>query len=144
MIPIILWLFFLIDNLYGKGSGIKPLKPSNEIEILTLKNVLYYISFVKSFLYLATGIITIYERKKLLREIKNSPLLLIDDSLTEEIYQNIIQQSKFPDNPVLIEEYRRLLDSRRKTVSEKTVNDTYDNFGKDTINTNIKINSKIK
>ncbi len=35
------------------------------------------------------------------------------------------------------------MDSKRKTVSDKTVNDTYDNFGRNTINTNLKHTSKI-
>jgi hypothetical protein len=58
-----------------------------------------------------------YDRRKLIREIKNSPLLVIDDSLTEDIYKNIIQQSQHPDNPELVEEYKRLVKARSNTAS---------------------------
>ena len=112
-----IWIFFLIDKLYGEGTALKPIGPSMDKIIVDLKGILFYIAFTKSFLYGITAVLTIYERRKLIREIKNSPLLGIDDSLTEDIYKNIIQQSQHPDNPELVEEYKRLVTARRNTGS---------------------------
>jgi hypothetical protein len=109
-----IWLFFIIDSLYASGSDRKPLQPSNEKQIVDLKEIIYYFSFAKSFFYIATAGLTIYERKRLMRNVKRSPLLEIDDTLTEDIYNNIIQQSKNPDNPVLMEEYKRLVDDKKR------------------------------
>ncbi len=123
-----IWLFFLIDKLYGQGTGLKPIGPSIDKNILELKNIIFYISFVKSFFYITTSFISIYERRKLKRELKNSPLLEIDDNLTEEIYKNIIQQSKNPDNLELIEEYKRLISLRASSnntiITPSNLNDS--------------------
>jgi hypothetical protein len=119
---LIIWLFFIIENLYFGGDGIKPIGPSNIKEILQLKDLLYYFSFAKSFLYLLSAILTILQRRRLMRALQNSPLLEIDDTLTEEIYRNIIQQSKNPDNPILLEEYKKLVDDRRKLTLMRTTN----------------------
>jgi hypothetical protein len=116
-----IWLFFLIDTLYTGGSGLKPIGPSMDKIIVSMKNIIFYISFTKSFMYAITAILTICDRRKLNREVKNSPLLGIDDNLTEEIYQNIIQQSKNPDNPELIEEYKRLISAGKGNVKNSAV-----------------------
>jgi hypothetical protein len=112
-----IWIFFLIDKLYGEGTALKPIGPSMDKIIVDVKAILLYIAFTKSFLYVITALLTIYDRIKLIREIKNSPLLGIDDNLTEDIYKNIIQQSQHPNNPELLEEYKRLVTARINTGS---------------------------
>jgi hypothetical protein len=116
-----IWLFFLIDKLYSEGTGLKPIGPTTDLIIVQMKDVNLYISFSKSFLYMISSLLTIFERRKMKREIKNSLLLVIDDNLTEEIYQNIIQQSKNPDNPELVEEYKRLISMKRITPNSSAV-----------------------
>jgi hypothetical protein len=114
-----IWLFFIIDSLYSTGTDRKPLEPSNKEIIIDLKEIIYYFSFAKSFFYLATAILTIYERNRLMKNIKNSPLCDIDDTLTEDIYNNIIQQCKNPDNHILLEEYKKLvIDKKRCSLND--------------------------
>lgn len=73
-----------------------------------LKYMIVIISIPKTIMYFLTAFITIYERSQLLKEIKLSPLSIIDETLTEDLYKNIISQSKDPDNPKLKEEYKIL------------------------------------
>jgi hypothetical protein len=104
------------------GDDIRPIGPSNIKEIIQIREILYYFSFAKSFLYVLSAILTILQRRKLMRALEDSPLLDIDDTLTEEIYRNIIQQSKHPDNPILLQEYKKLIEERRKMTQIKTAN----------------------
>ena len=61
-----------------------------------------------SSLYLITAVLVLVERNRIKTDIQNSPLLYIDDTLTEEIYNNIIQQGKSPGDTLLVLEYNRL------------------------------------
>jgi len=65
---------------------------------------------------LLSFILTICERKNLLKEIDTAPLTFIDESLTEELYQNIINQSKNPNNKNFIAEFNRLNENREKKI----------------------------
>lgn len=132
VITCLIWLLYIIDKLYGLGSGIKVIGPSDIRSIYDLKVVGFYINLVKSVLYLISGLITIRERNELLKEMKASPLLRIDESLSAEIYQNILMQSKNPDDPELAHEYRRLtlLNKDAKSLGKMTNESNGESFTK--------------
>ena len=115
IIPSIFWLLFIIDVLYENGNDMKSIKPSEIKEIYDLKEIAYYISCIKSVFYLVSALLTILERSALVIEIKASPFSCIDESLTEELYNNILRQSKNPEDESLISEYKRLTLSKRKS-----------------------------
>ena len=77
---------------------------------------------IKSIFYLITCILTIKERKLILEEISQSPYVNIDESLTEALYKNIIEQSKNPENKDLKEIYNRLTENNRFNESGKINN----------------------
>ena len=77
-------------------------------EINANKDIILIINYAKTSLYLLSAILTVIERRNLLQEVNASPLTAIDESLTEELYQNIIQQSKHPNDDKLLEEFKRL------------------------------------
>jgi hypothetical protein len=120
MIPVMIWLFFIIDKLYTNSSDLRPLKPPNQKQIIDLKEIIYFLNFGKSALYTLTAILTIFERRAIRREIKDSPLLEIDENLTEEIYKNILQQSKNPNDHDLLQTYRQLVERRKMTVTHNS------------------------
>jgi hypothetical protein len=125
-----IWLFFIIDKLYSAGSDLKPLKPPNQKQIIDLKEIIFYFNFAKSFLYLFTAVLTILERRKLNIEINQSPLLDVDDTLTEDIYRNIIEQSKNPGDPELLDEYKKICEKRRMSLNRASLDISH--FGRDT------------
>jgi hypothetical protein len=93
---------------------------ANDIEILEYKEVIFYISIMKSFLYFLTAILIFMERNQIKTEIKNSPLMDIDDMLTAEIYENIIEQSKSPEDNKLLDYYKKLMDDHKIRKASKS------------------------
>lgn len=104
--PVAFWLFYTFDTYFSKANLI--LEFENSKKIKEIKELVFYTNCIKSFLYVITGIFTIVERKSLIREVGSAPLSVVDESLTEDLYQNIIQQSKHPNDEKLISEYNRL------------------------------------
>jgi hypothetical protein len=109
-----------MNTLYWNSSGDKDSEMANDIKILEYKDTVFYISFTKSFLYILTSVLMLLERKQIKTEIENSPLLDINDMLTEEIYQNIIEQSKSPEDNKLIEDYRKLMENQKTNKLSKS------------------------
>lgn len=66
-------------------------------QILVIFQVFNYLMVVKSLFYLFSFVMVCFMRKVIIRDFESSPLLIVDDSLTEELYNDIIQQSKHPD-----------------------------------------------
>jgi hypothetical protein len=112
MLPVAIWSIYLLDKLLASDTN---------TDSIDLKNLIYLINYAKSSFYLITAILTLFERKKLVEEIDSSPLSCIDECLTEDLYKNIISQSKNPDDHQLIEEYKRL------TINNRNTNKTYNN-----------------
>ena len=84
----------------------------------------YYLTFIKISLYLITLIFTCQEKKFLTDEIESSPLIVVDENLTEELYKNILQQSQNPEDNKLIEQFRKIstdiIEKRKKTEHNET------------------------
>jgi len=103
--------------------GYRILVPSGEDESTNLKLMSFIEIFgiIKTLLYLSTGITTLIERRKLVEEIRISPLNCIDESLTEELYKNIINQCKKPNDSYLLNEYKRMILALDKKNFSKTI-----------------------
>jgi hypothetical protein len=115
----VIWLLYTVDILYLSGKPMQDLLPSKLLLVKKLNSGVYVLNFIRSFLYLLSGIITILERRMLIRELHESPLLNIDETLNEELYKNILLQSKNPDDEGLVKEYRRLTLQTLKNKSDK-------------------------
>lgn len=76
--------------------------------ILAVLGILYIINFVVTYFYI----------KQLHDEIELSPLNQIDEGLSLDLYNNIINQSKDPSNPTYKSEYNRL-STLKTTVNER-------------------------
>ena len=62
-----IWLLFTLNNLYEQDEGLK----DDLKEILECKQIILYLSYCKSGLYLLTAILTAIERNTLIREPEN-------------------------------------------------------------------------
>jgi hypothetical protein len=103
----------------------KEITPADIQQIYNLKQIQFFINFVKAALYLCSCVLTYFERKKIIQEIASSPLVDIDETLTEDLYKNIISQSKDPDNHALQDEYRRLtINKTNSTKRSRSLNVT--------------------
>lgn len=90
--------------------------------MLFLRNIrsgVFVLNLIRSFLYFVTAILTILERKVLIKELNESPFLNINETLNEELYKNILLLGKNPDDQGLVNEYRRLTLQSNKNRSEK-------------------------
>ena len=87
-----------------------------------------YLNCGKTVLYILTTFITISERKQLLKEILNSPFTLVDENLTQELYNNILEQSKHPNDLKLRSEYNRLSIERILKAHKSTKNERKSNL----------------
>jgi len=90
----------------------------------------YYINFPKTIMYIFSGILTFNERNKLIKEMEFSPLTNIDENLNEELYKNIIKQSKNPDDPELLKEYKRL-SLNKKLYKIREISNASNSYGLD-------------
>jgi hypothetical protein len=101
-----LCLIFVLELIYDEE-----LKNKRTSEIIALEKIIentYYITFAKISLYLITLVFTCQEKKYLTEEIQASPLTSVDENLTEELYKNILQQSKNPEDNNLIEQFQKI------------------------------------
>ena len=115
-----IWLLFTFDTLYSKAATIQEIEFKGSEEISELKKLTLYANCAKSVLYFFSCIFTAVERKNLIKEVDSAPLSIVDESLTEELYQNIIQQSKYPNDEKLIADYQRITLNRQPKVSCKS------------------------
>jgi hypothetical protein len=81
-------------------------------------------------MYIFSGILTFNERNKLIKEMEFSPLTNIDENLNEELYKNIIKQSKNPDDPELLKEYKRL-SLNKKLYKIREISNASNSYGLD-------------
>jgi len=65
-------------------------------KIISIIKIFDYFMLVKSIFYLFSFIMVCYVRRIIIRDYESSPLLNVDDSLTEELYNDIIRKSKEP------------------------------------------------
>ena len=58
------------------------------------------------------------QRRKLLQEIKESPLNYVDEYMTEDMYTSILKQSLNPGNPELKKDFQKKLELRKTEGSK--------------------------
>jgi len=73
-----------------------------------IKNVLNLIIFLKIIFAFINIIFGIMEKNQLNQDINSCPLNNIDDFITEDLYNNILNMSKNPNDISLISEYNKL------------------------------------
>lgn len=145
LIPGMIWLFFVIDYISEKDKVRKPLGPSDIGSIINMKETIYFLGIVKSVMYILTGIFTILERQQMIKEIESSPLIAIDEFLTEELYKNILEQGLHPDDAKLQIEYRRLKTTDRSKSFDNNITHTFidsSKSSKEGLSINDEFNSK--
>lgn len=144
---IIIFFFFfsiiLVNVIVENINTFKSIHSSLLTKIRRYKELNFYFCIVKTILFAITSILTIKERKLILKEIQQSPYLNIDENLTEALYKNIIEQGKHPDDNNLKEAYNRLINMSKenedsKNYSQDAINQTYPS-----IKTNSEFHSKI-
>lgn len=84
------------------------------------RNIIMIISIILVFTYSLSLICLFRYKRRLEDQVSESPLNKMSDpdSISSELYQNIIDQSKDPDNPKLKAEYRRLSQKKLKINSD--------------------------
>lgn len=81
---------------------------------------------VCAFFYFITIITSIILRNHILKESEKAPLALIDETLTEDMYKNILSQGKNPNDAKLVEEFDKLFNENtnnklfRSSLSDNT------------------------
>lgn len=75
-------------------SSIKEIEPN----FIALRITYLVLNLLRTFSFILSSVFLILEKDKLERELKNSPLGIIDENLNEELYKSIIRISKNPDN----------------------------------------------
>jgi hypothetical protein len=81
---------------------------SEEIKnFLKLKKIMIFLCIVKCIFYLVSSVVTWIERKKIMKEINDSPFNIVDEEFTEQMYKNIIDHSLNPLNKNAKEEFNR-------------------------------------
>ena len=126
-----IFLFFssliLINIVFEKFNPYKRLESTELTDISKYKDLTFYLCICKTILFAITSFFTVKERNLILKEIEQSPLIAINENLTEALYSNIIEQGKHPEDPSLLEAYLKLINHSKSKDDSK-------NFSKDAIN----------
>lgn len=104
----------------------RELDPPEIKEILSYKEFLQILDLAKFCLYIVLFLFMFIQRRNIIREEEESPLLLIDEGLNEDLYKNIIKQSQFPDDKSLHLEYNRICSISKTSLSISNSNDNTD------------------
>ena len=75
----------------------KDIHESEATQILTIFKIFDYLTMIKALFYLFSFVMVCFMRKVIIRDYESSPLLIVNESLTEELYNDIIYQSKHPE-----------------------------------------------
>ena len=89
-------------------------------------NTILYIISCKTLFYFTTFVLTIFERKNIRKELKNSLFRNINDNLSKDIYENILAQCKYPKDTKLTIKYDELI--KKSNISSKLNDVNLSNF----------------
>lgn len=87
----------IIDIIYDYCEKLKDSYNEDALKITLYEKIFKIIMMSKALLYLISFVLIYFVRKNLIDDLESSPLLRVDDSLTEEMYNEIIHKSKHPD-----------------------------------------------
>ena len=113
---IIMILYFIVIMITTYIFEISKDDNSEEIkDFIKLKRIMIFLCIVKIIFYFVSSVITWIERRKIIKEINDSPFNIVDEEITEQMYKNIIDHSLNPTNKNAKEEFNRYtLFSREK------------------------------
>jgi len=117
--------FFFID-VFLNNYEYEDNKPNNLLSIDEIKQGLLYIISCKTLFYFTTFVLTIFERKNIRKELKNSLFRNINDNLSKDIYENILAQCKYPKDTKLTIKYDELI--KKSNISSKLNDVNLSNF----------------
>ncbi len=86
-----------IDIFLAFKDKLKEIHEKQATQILIIYGIFDYLTIIKALFYLFSFVIVSFTRRVIIRDYENSPLLIVDESLTEELYKDIIHQSKHPE-----------------------------------------------
>jgi len=86
-------------------------KDRNNYKVLIIIILILYI--IKIVILFFNIISSIYERQKIIKEIEESPLNYVDETITEDIYNSILSQCLNPDDKKLKKEFKKKLKKRK-------------------------------
>ncbi len=109
---VVIFFFFssliIIDVVFENINPYKPLESAELTDIRKYKDLTFYLCICKTVLFAITSFFTMKERNLILKEIDQSPFIVVNENLTEALYKNIIEQGKHPEDPKLLETYLKL------------------------------------
>lgn len=124
-IPLVIWGIYVLEGIYESGVAAEQLTTAEVVEITNLKSTLFILLIVKSLFYILTAVGVNSERKILIDEIENAPLMRVDETLNNDLYKNILEQSKYPDDHSLVLEYKRLTISNKSNNKSSKVEESH-------------------
>jgi len=131
----IIFLFYIsivLVNIIYDANELQDVIPTALTEIRRNKIYNIYLYCAKTLFYFITSILSLIERNKILCEVRHSPYSNIDETLTESLYKNIIEQSKNPGDKSLREAYKRMTINSKININ--TINSTSSNILNNTNN----------
>ena len=106
-------IFYLATESICLFNFFELFESQNKIQITEI--IIITINSLKCLFGTISVILCCIERNQIIKDLKDSPLNLIDESITESLYKNIIGQSQSPGDPKLTKEYKNL--TKKKTTS---------------------------
>jgi hypothetical protein len=82
------------------------------------KIILFIIYIIQLIMKVLNLISSIYERNKLIKEIEESPLNYVDETITEDIYNSILSQCLNPEDKKLRKEFQKTIKKRKERMSK--------------------------
>lgn len=86
-----------------------------KLNFLILILLLIIMNIINGVFYLITAIAIGIIRNIIIKDSERSPLSVVDSSLTEEMYKNILNQGKNPNDSKLVEEFDQLFSKSRES-----------------------------
>ena len=111
----IIKLFFLVEKIIS--FIILYLKEDISFDY-NIINIIFYIFSSQIIILIISSILFLVQRRKLLQEIKESPLNYVDEYMTEDIYTSILKQSLNPGNSELKKDFLKKLELRKTEGSK--------------------------
>ena len=100
-------------------SSMKKLEPVEIQSILHFKENLLILNDVKFGIYIINMIFIAHQRNQIIRERTHSPLCIVDENLNKELFENLIRQSKNPNDQSLSREYSKILDESKVKINDE-------------------------
>ena len=129
--PIIYWIIWVVEFVNSNDDKYQLSNPNLD-QYNNYKNYSFINNVARTTIFLLSSLLLCIEKKQLDIEIKKSPLNLVDEFLTEELYQNILNQSKRPENNEYKDKFNQLMEERKISIKSK-----------DDIDNDNEINSKL-